>query len=366
MAEQELPIFITAIADAQTEGFVASGLFAQDWSVVFRALDTASLMKYISSNPEIAKSALLLYTPELSGLEPDTCLEISHLVKQSIGFSNDLGRYQNYVGLYEIPKDVTELVSLVRGSIRSPLIRQSSPIQNSTRRAQVIAIGSAGSGVGCTTVAMNIAMELSVLEKSTLLIDANFRAPSIAVLLSLRNLQSDEGWRSVAPLFSISEITQLRSSGIDELMMRAIDNFDQIIIDIGSISGLSNRLTDQRWTSRMTTWSCDNADELWIISKPDMLGSHRLDQVLPLLEKTTMRAKLGFLLNMKSQGKKGESEESRFLASITPLRPRSMRVIARDGRSVQASEEARSTLIEVNERSSLRRSLAKIASEISR
>jgi hypothetical protein len=69
---------------------------------------------------------------------------------------------------------------------------------------------------------------------------------------------------------------------------------------------------------------------------------------------------------MKSQGKKGDGEESRFLTSITPLRPGSMRVIARDGRSVQASEEARSTLIEANERSPLRKSLAKIASELVR
>lgn len=364
MAEQELPIVITAIADAQTEGFVASGLFAQGWSVLYRALDATSLRKYIANNPDIAKSALLLYTPELPELDSNSCLEISRMVKQSIGFSNDLAKYQSYAGLYEIPKDVTELVSLVRGSIRSPLIRQQSPIQHSTRRAQVIAIGSAGSGVGCTTVAINIAMELSVLEKPTLLIDANFRAPSIAVLLSLRNLLTDEGWRSVAPQLAISEITQLRSSSIDELMARAIDEFDQIIIDLGSISGLSNRLTDQRWTSKMTTWSCDNADELWIISKSDLLGAHRLDQVLSLLEKTAMRAKLGFLLNMRSSGKKGDAEEARFLSSITPLRPGSMRVIARDGRSVQASEEARSTLIEANERSPLRKSLAKIASEL--
>jgi Mrp family chromosome partitioning ATPase len=366
MAEDELPIVITAIADAQSEGFVASGLFAQGWSVVYRALDTNSLRKYLASNPDIAKSALLLYTPELPELNPASCFELSGMVKQSIGFSNDLEKYKEYPGLYEIPKDLTELVSLVRGSIRSPLIRQHLPIQHLARRAQVIAIGSAGSGVGCTTVAINIAMELSVLEKSTLLIDANFRAPSIAVLLSLRNLLSDEGWRSVAPQLSISEITQLRSGSIDELMARALDEFDQIIIDLGSISGLSNRLTDQRWTSRMTTWSCDNADELWIVSKPDLLGAHRLDQVLPLLEKTAMRAKLGFLLNMKSQGKKGDGEESRFLTSITPLRPGSMRVIARDGRSVQASEEARSTLIEANERSPLRKSLAKIASELVR
>ena len=366
MAEQELPVVITAIADAQTEGFVASGLFAQGWSVVFRALDTASLKNYLVANPVIAKSALLLFTPDLRHLDADISFDITRLVKQSIGFSADLTRYPEYPGLYEIPKDVTELVSLVRGSIRSPLIRQQGAVQHSTRRSQIIAIGSAGSGVGCTTIAMNIAMELSVLEKPTLLIDANFRAPSIAVLLSLRNLLSEEGWRSVAPMLAISEITQVRSNSINELMTRAIDEFDQIIIDLGSISGLSNRLTDQRWTSRMTTWSCDNADELWIISKPDLLGSHRLDQVLPLLEKTAMRAQLGFLLNMKSQGKKGDSEEARFLTAITALRPRSMRVIARDGRSVLASEEAHSTLIEVNERSPLRKSISKIASELAR
>ena len=219
MAEDELPIVITAIADAQSEGFVASGLFAQGWSVVYRALDTTSLRKYLVSNPDIAKSALLLYTPELPELNPASCFELSGMVKQSIGFSNDLEKYKEYPGLYEIPKDLTELVSLVRGSIRSPLIRQHLPIQHKARRAQVIAIGSAGSGVGCTTVAINIAMELSVLEKSTLLIDANFRAPSIAVLLSLRNLLSDEGWRSVAPQLSISEITQLLGNPLKALAL---------------------------------------------------------------------------------------------------------------------------------------------------
>ena len=50
MAEDELPIVITAIADAQSEGFVASGLFAQGLSVVYRALDTTSLRKYLASN----------------------------------------------------------------------------------------------------------------------------------------------------------------------------------------------------------------------------------------------------------------------------------------------------------------------------
>ena len=95
MAEDELPIVITAIADAQSEGFVASGLFAQGWSVVYRALDTTSLKKYLASNPDIAKSALLLYTPELQELNPASCFELSGMVKQSIGFSNDLEKYKS-------------------------------------------------------------------------------------------------------------------------------------------------------------------------------------------------------------------------------------------------------------------------------
>jgi len=364
MAENELPTVITAIADPSTEGFVASGLFAQGWSVIFRALDADSLQKYLNQHVEEAKAALLIYSPELVGVSPDFIHAHSKHVRQVIGFSRKLTEDSEFKGLYEVPQDVTELVSLVRGFLRAPLIRQSSPLHSSTRRAQVIAIGSAGSNTGCTSVAINVAMELSVLEKSTLLIDANFRAPSIAVLLSLRNLLSDEGWRNVAPSLAISEITQERADGIEEMMSRAVNSFDQIIIDLGSISGLSNRLTDQRWTSKMTTWACDNADELIIVARADVLGVHRLDQVMPLLEKTSMRAKLGFLLNMKTQGKKGESEEARFLSTITPLRPRSMRVLPKDVRALVACEEAKATLIEINERSSLRKAIAKIASEL--
>ena len=43
MSNQELPVVITAISDAQFEGFVSGTLFAQGWSVVFRAIDTEAI-----------------------------------------------------------------------------------------------------------------------------------------------------------------------------------------------------------------------------------------------------------------------------------------------------------------------------------
>ena len=364
MSSQELPVVITAIADAQFEGFVSGTLFTQGWSVVFRAIDSEALERYCLNNPEQAAGSLLIYSPDLPGISREVVNELTSKVKQVVGFS--LKTYPEFADLHPNPTSVTDLVSIVRSFVRAPMLRQISQVSRQTRKAHVIGIGSAGSDTGCTTIALNLAMELSILGKSTLLIDANFRAPSIAALIAIRNVKSDSGWRTIAPQLAIAEITQQDSGTIDQLMENAAQSFDNIVIDLGSISGLSNRLTDRRWTSIMTTWSCDQGDELMIIARPDLLGIHRLEQVCTLLEKTSIRSKVSFTLNMRSQGKKGAEEEAQFLAITTRLRPLCVRVISRDSRSAAKALEEKATLIEVNERSVLRRSIATIASELKR
>jgi hypothetical protein len=116
----------------------------------------------------------------------------------------------------------------------------------------------------------------------------------------------------------------------------------------------------------MTTWSCDQGDELMVIARPDLLGIHRLEQVCSLLEKTSIRSALSFTLNMRSQGKKGANEEAQFLAITTRLRPLCVRTISRDLRAASKALEEKATLIEVNMRSSLRKSIATMASELKR
>lgn len=366
MSNQELPVVITAIADAQFESFVAGTLFAQGWSVIYRAIDCQALENYCTSNPESAASALLIFAPDLAGISPEFIAEVTPRVKQIVGFSSGQESDDVFGNLHKNPTSITDLVSVVRGLVRAPMLRQTSQVSRQSRKSHVIAVGSAGSDTGCTTIALNLAMELSVLEKSTLLVDANFRAPSIAALIAIRNVQSDAGWRNIAPNLAVAEITQAEASSIDSFMEKATANFDNIVIDLGSISGLSNRLTDRRWTSTMTTWSCDQGDELMIIARPDLLGIHRLEQVSNLLERTSIRSALSFTLNMRSPGKKGEDEEAQFLTIATRLRPLCVRVIGRDVRAAALALEQKATLIEVNQRSSLRKSIAKIASEIKR
>ena len=366
MSDVELPTVITAITNAQIEGFVAGTLFAQGWSVIFRAIDIESLESYIKSSPESARGAILIFAPDLSGITRERLHSISATVKQLLGFSDDPAQDGVLGELHRVPTTATDLISLVRGFVRAPMLRQSTQLSRQGRRAHVLAVGSAGSSTGCTTLAINIAMELSLFEKATLLVDANFRAPSIAALLAVRNVHSESGWRSIAPSLSIAEISQEQATTVDAFMEQATQSFDYIILDLGSISGLSNRLTDRRWTSTMTTWACDQGNELMVVARPDVLGQHRLEQISSLIEKTSIRSALSFTLNMRSQGRKGSDEEARFLAITTPLRPLNVRVIARDARATTAAEAQKSTLIEVNERSSLRKSIATIASEIVR
>jgi len=366
VSDLELPTVITAIANPEIESFVAGTLFAQGWSVIFRAIDSDALEGFIKGSPESACAAIVIFAPDLSGITRERLDALTPKVKQLIGFSNNITQDASLGELHAIPITTTDLISLVRGYIRAPMLRQNTQLSRQVRRSQVLAVGSAGSYTGCTTLAINIAMELSIVEKATLLIDANFRAPSIAALLAVRNLQSEAGWRSIAPALSIAEISQEQAASIDTFMDQATQSFDHIIIDLGSISGLSNRLTDRRWTSTMTTWSCDQGDELMVIARPDVLGLHRLEQVTSLIQKTSIRSALSFTLNMRSQGRKGSEEEVKFLAITTPLHPRNVRMISRDTRAITAAQAQKSTLIEVNERSGLRKSIAAIASELVR
>ncbi len=363
MSEQVMPVVVTAIARIDIEGFIASTLFAQGWSVTFRAIDWQSLETYVHSNQSELSSTLLIYGSDLPGISNEKVQQLSTQFSQVIGFATN--EDENFSHLNQAPVVAGDLVSLVRGFVRTPMLRGIIPVPNQPRRAKVFAVGSAGTHTGCTVIAMNLAMELSVQGKATLLIDANFRAPSVFDLLSMRNTESDLLWKTVAPNLAIFEITQAQADETESIMVRAGKEFDYVIIDLGSISGLSNRLTDRRWTATMTTWCCDQADDLIVISRPDLLGVSRLQKVIELLAQTSIRAKLSFVMNMKSSGRKGEGELAKFVALTSPVKPIKVRSINKDARAVLAAQDERATLIETNERSTVRKSIAELASELS-
>jgi hypothetical protein len=198
MSEQEMPVVVTAIARAEIEGFIASTLFAQGWNVVFRAIDWESLENFTIENSHNLGSTLLIYGSDLPGISKERVHQLSSKFSQVVGFATNSD--EEFAELEQAPKVAADLISLVRGFVRTPMLRQTTHSQPQlstypparSRRARTIAVGSAGTYTGCTLIAMNLAMELGTQGKSTLLIEANFRAPSIFDLLSMRNTGEDQ------------------------------------------------------------------------------------------------------------------------------------------------------------------------------
>lgn len=365
MAEIVLPVVVTAIANTEFESFVAGTLFSQGWNVIFRALDIASLSTFIDADLVQSRNVVLIYSPDLPEVSAESIATFAGKVRQVVGFSSGEPADQDYVGLFGIPHDAAELLNLVRGFVRAPLLRSTSTVTNKKRQARVIAIGSSSGSPGCTSLAINLAMELSVLGRDVVLVDADIRHPSIAPLLSLHKLDAEHSSRNIAPHLNVSEFHRER---VPELQMYLDDLFDKCdfaIVDLGSIQGISDSLTDRRWTSSMINWSCEQADDLWIVGKSDVLSIHRLESLVRDFSQLTIRAKLSIALNMNSRGRRGKIREGLFLAAAAPLRPQHVMTLPRDVRSITRAEEERATLLEIDDRSPLRKSIARLAVELS-
>lgn len=364
MAEVELPVIITGISHTDHESFVAGTLFGQGWSVVYRALDFHSLQQFITSQPEIAKNALLLFSPDLLGATAEGIDEITPSLRQVVGFHDTTDASSEYVGLYTFPTSAQELISMVRGFIRAPLIRATPNKQSKNKRARILAIGSAGTATGATTVALNLAMELSLLDKKTLLIDANFEAPAIASLLALRSINEGHTWRTIAPNLHAGELSQETTLDIHQLLHGASEEFDFIIIDLGAAGRIAQKMTDRRWQSQAMTWAAECADTFLFVARTDLLGRTRLEELIDELKQTSLSAHPTFLLNGKSPSRKGDSEEASFQSIISDLGQRATFTLPKDLRAIENSLAERATLAEVSERSSLRKGLASIAAQL--
>ena len=198
MAENSSHTIITAISDSNFESFVSSNLHSQGWDIVARAVDIAALQGFLGQNLETAKNSILIYAPDLPGFSDDSVENLRTDVRHIIGYGTE-SEITRFSSLLPRPTDPAELVSQIRSVLRrefrEPLI--SSHKVSNISGAKVIAIASAGSATGATTLALNLAMESSLLEKRTLLIDGNSIEPTIALALELRNLRGDQNPRLI-------------------------------------------------------------------------------------------------------------------------------------------------------------------------
>ena len=365
MVDSSSHTIITAIADSNFESFVSSNLHSQGWDIIARAVDFSTLQTFLNQNPELAKTSILIYAPDLPGYRDESLLELRTKVRQLVGYGTDV-EMSSYKSLSPRPTDPTELVSqmrsILRRECREPLISKHK-VSNLVG-AKVIAIASAGSATGATTFALNLAMESSLLERRTLLIDGNSIEPSISIALELRNLRSDLNPRFISQSLWAYELTETKSASFAKFMTTAYSNFDLIVIDLGSISNLGLKLTDRRWNSQCLIWSSDNCDEIWINSRPDQTGRFRLTRLIQELTKNKIKAKLTFVANLEAPRRRSDQGAHELAAQIDQLNPLNRLTLPRDNRAVAAAAVSSSSLSEASPKSMLRKAILKIASEV--
>ena len=361
MAEPKPQVALTAIRDPESEGFIASTLFSQGWSINFRALDCQSLIAFLKDSD--STQWVLLISTDFDGLTDETLLHLRKVTRQVILFQSSIHDAAAYPDAIAVPVSSLDLMALMRGTLRSPLIRNA-PARESAKRAKVIAIGSCSSGIGCTTFAINLAAEIALATKKTLVIDAHACAPSIAALLGQRGLAHSSEARQISPGLWALELTQASiSEGIESLNHHTTE-FDYIIIDLGTIREFAANLSGRRWSSEALIWVSNCGDELILLSKSDNLGIERLKILVAELASNAIKPALSFLQVQRPLEKRGGSNSEMFLKVVTPLRPRRILHMPYDARSLHAAHSEQTTLLESNEKSLLRKAIAQIAGEV--
>jgi len=350
---------ITAIKDPEFEAMVAGTLFSHGWSVIFRALDVDSLHNFLTTSTE--SKPLLIYSSDVSDLDSKTLESLSPYLDRAIGF---LSSHQSEVvdGYLMRPRDEFELLAIIRSPHRAPMLRSVSAHQMPSRCA-MIALTGVNHGEGVTLTALNLAIELTLVGKKVLLIDAHHQMPAIATMLGERHANK-EVLKEVSPTLQIFEITRHNALQAVDLILEASLHVDFILIDLGLITYSEPSLLDRRWESAFSTWVLEAADDLWIFSSPGVVSSRALREITTALPQMTIRGRVTYLLTQRISGKKGDEQEERFLSVVSPTRPHALRILPLDLRGVSAAAEDRSILIESNSRGTLRRSLAAIVLEL--
>lgn len=351
---------ITGIRDPEREGFIASTLFSQGWNITLRALNFDEIWNLCSADAH--ERATVILATDLEGLTPTSLAELKSRGYPVFLFSSTDSVPASFLGAQEFPATALELISMMRGSLRAPMIRTQS--QSAPIRARTIAIAASASSSGCTLTAINLATELSVMGKRTLLVDAHAQAPAISSLLGQRGLRASARHPQISENLWGMEISQAHLESDMGQLHIARSEYDFIVIDLGVLRNIAAQLTGKRWESEAFIWSSTFADELWLLSKSDQLSLERLREVLRELAQNSIKPEIVCVQSMRTPGKKNSPLDQSFAQSTNAIKPARLISLPIDARNVTRAESERSSLFEVNERSHLRRTITEIAGQL--
>ena len=317
MDEIIFPEVVTAIADPEFEGMISGALYADGWNVIARVLDSKSLQDFLEQFNK--REILVIYSTDLPGLAPNFLLQTLNSATNFFGFVDSAGSDRNFPEISARPNSPAELLGFIKGNIRSPHLR--TPLIQSlpTVRSKIISLGSTNHHSGNTTAAINISQESALLGNTTLLVDANFDSPSIASFLEVRKLAEEINCQDYSENFALMEVNHSSSNSFNNLMARAIQEFDVIVLDLGSVRNFATDLTDRRWASTVKIWANTFSHQFCLTSMISIIPSVQQKLTDQLFASLSIRANL-VSLQVDSRNRKINHEKPPINPKIKVIR----------------------------------------------
>ena len=301
MTRSEIPQLevVTAIPDAESEDFVAQLLFSQGWSIIYRAFDAQSLSEFMRQRGSELRT-VIVYQGDFTGFDAEFLEEFA---SPTITF----------IGLDAIPFTSHEIMTAIRGKLRAPmlhsdanLIETSPPLStikrinrdtlSSTRARKVIAITGSSGAPGRTRFATVLAQELSQ-QRPVLFIDADIRSHGLVGERTFVEKNQVE----ILPLDREKRPTQIP------------DGDETMVVDLGTLPGLAEAVTDRRWHGSLVNNILDKATHLIYLCKSTPASMAELTQFLreyPLLVK---RLPVSYICVLTGHSRELREWESKFL-----------------------------------------------------
>jgi hypothetical protein len=268
---------VTAIADAESEDYVAQLLFSQDWNIIYRAFDGASLENFLQTRDPHLRT-IVVFRSDLEGL---ALINLDRFRQSSITFiSLDLVKITAHSVMTHIRQELripspnsrthSPLGKAADINEVSPQIHRASSEQSPAPKGQkkgaplqaqrsntyirkarrVIAVTGSAGAPGRTRFSLALAQEVARAEP-VLVVDADVRSQSLARQRDLYMSQSIK----IAPLDVKQRPTVLPEGD------------DTVIVDLGTLPTLSETVTDRRWQGSLVNHVLDTASHVVYLTK---------------------------------------------------------------------------------------------------
>ena len=322
---------ITAIRDTTQEGFIAGALQRIGFNVVHRATSVDGLSSAVEKSPE----AIIVASEDF--LVSELSAQNKILTIASTSKTNASGKYVN-------PTSDFELQELLRAPEAEERLDQ--------RRVpeigcDVTVVSGIYSGIGVSTMALNIAQEFAQSGESTLLLEVNQPSPFLSEHLDIPHIN-----RGIVPTsygFSVGEISSLETL---TRFSEGAQGFSRVVLDLGKLDPIEQILRGNRLEDISSTWALQSATRILLLTRSSSKSVRKIEITTRELRESVLGKvpMIGVIL----QSTLGRRERNLLTSQIRDVTKAHVAIFSRDFRAVSKADEVSSCLCSASPKSPLR------------